>query len=97
MEAIKAEDLDTISHNLCNVLEEVTIKEYPIIQQIKELLVKHGAKGALMSGSGSAVFGIFDHKETAEAVTTLLKKQDIIRFAYSTTVYNRERESDYGK
>lgn len=91
IEAINHNDLNTISNNLYNVLEEVTIEEYPIITQIKELLVKQGAKGALMSGSGSAVFGIFEHKDIATKAINYLKKQGIIKFGYTTTIYNRKR------
>lgn len=43
---------------LGNVLELVTAKEYPVIGQIEDVLLKEGAKAALMSGSGPSVFGI---------------------------------------
>lgn len=92
IEAIQHKDLNAISSNLCNVLEEVTIKEYPIISQIKEMMIEHGAKGALMSGSGSAVFGIFDRKDRATKAASVLKQQDIIKFIYATTIFNREGE-----
>lgn len=90
IEAINNGELNTISNNLCNVLEEVTINEYPIITDIKKMMLEYGALGALMSGSGSAVFGIFDRKDIAARATNLLKKQGLIKFAYSTTIYNRE-------
>lgn len=47
---------------LNNDLEKVTIKEYPVIAQIKELLIAHGAMAAQMTGSGSSVFAIFPDK-----------------------------------
>ncbi len=47
---------------LNNDLEKVTIKEYPVIAQVKELLLAHGAIAAQMTGSGSSVFGIFPDK-----------------------------------
>ena len=65
IQAIENKDLKTISQNLCNVLETVTIQKYPHIQEVKEELIKMGALGALMSGSGSSVFGIFDNKDLA--------------------------------
>lgn len=97
IDAINRGDFTTISKNLCNVLEEVTIKEYPTIQQVKDCMLLNGANGALMSGSGSAVFGLFDNKEVALKATAILKKQELIKFAYATTVYNRERDSYHGQ
>lgn len=47
---------------LNNDLEKVTIKEFPVIAQVKELLMAHGAIAAQMTGSGSSVFGIFPDK-----------------------------------
>jgi 4-diphosphocytidyl-2-C-methyl-D-erythritol kinase len=51
---------------LHNDLEYVTVKRYPEIQRIKEELIDKGAEGALMSGSGPSVFGIFSNRERAE-------------------------------
>lgn len=88
IEAINKKDLITISNNLCNVLEEVSINECPSILKVKKLLKQEGAMGALMSGSGSAVFGLFDSKDTAYNAAEYLKNQEYVKFAYSTTVYN---------
>ncbi|MBX7149332.1 4-(cytidine 5'-diphospho)-2-C-methyl-D-erythritol kinase [bacterium] len=51
---------------LRNDLEDVTLKKYPIVSEIKDLLIKNGALGAQMTGSGPSVFGIFADKETAD-------------------------------
>ena len=58
-------DFDPGVH-LCNDLEIVTASEYPVITSIKKQLLIRGALGALMSGSGSAVFGLFSDSHTAE-------------------------------
>ncbi len=50
---------------LHNDLEAVTCQKYPVITTIKEQLVACGARGALMSGSGSTVFGLFDDRNSA--------------------------------
>ncbi len=50
---------------LCNDLESVTASRHPVINGVKEALLKMGAKGALMSGSGSSVFGLFPDYESA--------------------------------
>ncbi|MBU1713461.1 MAG: 4-(cytidine 5'-diphospho)-2-C-methyl-D-erythritol kinase [Proteobacteria bacterium] len=50
---------------LCNDLESVTASRHPEINEVKEALLKKGAEGALMSGSGSSVFGLFPDDDSA--------------------------------
>ena len=64
--AIKNQNLNHLIDHLGNVLETVTTKEYPIIQQIKEKMLELGALGSMMSGSGPTVFGIYTDKKTAQ-------------------------------
>ena len=52
---------------LYNSLEQITIKKYPLILEIKDRLKKAGAEGVLMSGSGPSVFGVFREHGKAEA------------------------------
>lgn len=65
IKAIKDNDIFCIASCLCNVLETVTIPKYPIIKDIKTFLMDNGAAGALMSGSGATVFGIFENEKKA--------------------------------
>ena len=58
-------DVADICAVLANDLESVTIVRYPVIGEIKERLVVAGAAGALMSGSGPTVFGLFESEEGA--------------------------------
>jgi len=58
---------------LSNDLEKVVIPRYPVIQRIKEELINKGAKGGLMSGSGSTVFGIFFSEDEAKEAYAQLK------------------------
>jgi 4-diphosphocytidyl-2-C-methyl-D-erythritol kinase len=51
---------------LHNDLERVTAGKYPQIKEIKESLLRFGALGALMSGSGPTVFGVFESRPAAE-------------------------------
>ena len=48
-----------------NDLEDVVIRKFPVIGEIKRRLAQDGALLSLMSGSGSAVFGVFNTKEEA--------------------------------
>ena len=55
----------TIPELLYNDLESVTIDRFPELAEIKAYLIKYGAEGALMTGSGSAVFGVFPERKSA--------------------------------
>ncbi len=59
---------------LSNDLETVTIERFPVIREIKERLVAEGACGALMSGSGPTVFGVFAEESQAKRAATVLAK-----------------------
>lgn len=56
----------SVTHDLCNVMENVTVKKHPEIAEIKRKLLSDGAAAALMSGSGPSVFGIFADFADAE-------------------------------
>jgi 4-diphosphocytidyl-2-C-methyl-D-erythritol kinase len=58
---------------MVNDLERAVIPEYPLIAQIKRQLCDLGAIGALMSGSGSAVFGLFRHRPAAEQAVARMR------------------------
>jgi len=55
-----------------NDLESVTIPAFPVIADIKDGMLRHGALGAMMSGSGPTVFGLFQDQETAEQARAAL-------------------------
>jgi|TARA_B100000315_G_scaffold94826_1_gene87161 4-diphosphocytidyl-2-C-methyl-D-erythritol kinase len=57
---------------LYNDLETVVCKRHPALTEIKKKLINSGAVGALVSGSGSSVFGIYLQQETARKATTKL-------------------------
>lgn len=60
---------------LHNDLEVVTCQRHPVITTIKERLVAGGAVGALMSGSGPTVFGVFDDRSKAEKAARTLSDE----------------------
>ena len=65
--------LDDICALLSNDLEPVTIGSFPVIGEIKAELVAAGARGALMSGSGPTVFGLFAGEEEARRAAAAIK------------------------
>ena len=56
-----------------NDLERAVLPAYPPIAALKEALLRLGAEGVLMSGSGSSVFGVFRHRTAAEHAATALQ------------------------
>ena len=62
---LKKLQVKDIVNNLFNRLEGVVFEEYPLIKVIKEKMIACGASGALMSGTGSTVFGIASSKDKA--------------------------------
>ncbi|MFM9281704.1 4-(cytidine 5'-diphospho)-2-C-methyl-D-erythritol kinase [Paenibacillus jiagnxiensis] len=57
-QAIRGNSFAAVCRELGNVLEDVTLKLYPEVQQLKESMIRLGADGVLMSGSGPTVFGL---------------------------------------
>ena len=66
--------LEGISHILRNDLEEVVSRQHPQITIMEKILINAGALGALMTGSGPTVFGIFSEKESELAAYRRVKK-----------------------
>jgi len=91
IKGIQMGDLEHIAKNLGNVLETVTIKEHPEINDIKKKMIEFGALGALMSGSGPSVFGLYKDKKEAQAAYTELKLHSQAKDVFIATIFNRER------
>lgn len=71
---VTREDLCAALHN---DLEQVTLQRYPLLAQIKQLLLDKGACGSLMSGSGATVFGVFaDYSAACRVAEELSKEHD---------------------
>lgn len=60
---------------LHNDLERVTLARHPLLQQIKQRLLQLGARGALMSGSGATLFGVFDALDQAQSAANVLSAE----------------------
>lgn len=61
--------METWREMLTNDFEKSVFKKIPEIEKVKEKLFQMGAKYASMSGSGSSIFGIFDHKVSSDLFT----------------------------
>ncbi len=88
--AIKEHNLSGIANRLENVLETVTIPEYPEIAILKQLMLEAGAMNSLMSGSGPTVFGLFEKEEDGQKAYELCKAQNPSNVVYLTTFFNKK-------
>lgn len=77
---------DNLKRNMVNVLENVAIKEYPIIVYTKDIMNECGPAAAVMSGSGPTVFGIFNNYEKAEKAYRRLLKINRDTFLTKTVI-----------
>ena len=88
IEALRTGNLQGITDRLGNVLETVTVREYPIIEEIKELMRQEAAANALMSGSGPTVFGIYTNQELAEQAAQAIEQKGMAKQVFVTTFRN---------
>lgn len=88
---IERGSLKDMAAHMGNVLESVTIPNYPVIAEIKEQMINDGALNAMMSGSGPTVFGLFEDKEKAEYAYHRMREGNLAKQVYLTEIYNNRR------
>lgn len=88
--AIKEGNLKGITERMENVLESVTIPEYPVIQEIKTCMNENGAENSLMSGSGPTVFGIFKTKADAERSRDRIREKELASQVYIVKPFSQQ-------
>ena len=82
-DCLKADRVRAAGTLLCNVLEPVAARLHPALLDIKADLLSRGACGAQMTGSGSAVFGLFPGESEAKAACEALNKEYAVFYAHS--------------
>ena len=75
LEAIQEGNLAQICRRMYNVFEDVPDRRMKIIGGIKTRLINKGAEGAVMTGTGSAVFGIFTDENTAKKACSAMARE----------------------
>ncbi|MCB5560157.1 4-(cytidine 5'-diphospho)-2-C-methyl-D-erythritol kinase [Anaerosalibacter bizertensis] len=75
VQAVENDDIYTLAKNMGNILEQVTVEEFSQIKTIKEDMIRYGALGSLMSGSGPTVFGLFDDEKKLVKCKEYLEKK----------------------
>ena len=75
LRALAEDDLAAVSRCLFNSLEAPSVRKFPILDLIKKAMRNGGAAGALMSGSGATVFGLFADAKAAETSARDIREQ----------------------
>lgn len=94
IDAIQKKDLKGIASKMENVLETVTVKEYPQIEDIKKVMLEERALNALMSGSGPTVFGLFEQEQDAYAAKERIKQLNYAKQVYVTEMFLPQRRNE---
>ena len=91
VENLKKKNLKGVAGNMGNILETVTAKEFPVISEIKKLMKENGALGAMMTGSGPAVFGIYHNEKEIRKAYDALKQSGLAKNVYTSDIHNNRR------
>ena len=91
---LEAGSLKQVAQCMGNVLEDVTIPLYPVIDQIKQEMLAAGAAGAMMSGSGPTVFGLFENRAAAKTAQKNIREKSLARQVYVTNIHSVRRDRD---
>ena len=75
IKCMESDDMSCVASKMKNKMEAAIIMENPIIDDIKSTMLENGALGALMSGSGPTVFGLFDDMDKMDNAYNLLLKR----------------------
>lgn len=77
-----------------NVLEDVTIPMYPVIDKIKEEMQACGALNAMMSGSGPTVFGLFENRADARKAQARIREKALAKQVFVTNIHGVRGKQD---
>ena len=73
LEAVEQGNLEQVCRRMYNVFEDVDDRRLRTVKDIKGIMLAHGAMGAMMTGTGSAVFGIFRRGADVEELVSVLR------------------------
>ena len=74
LRALEEGDLAALCRRMYNVFEDVDDRRMRTVAEIRSAMLDHGALGAMMTGTGSAVFGVFRSEEAAQAACAALRQ-----------------------
>ena len=73
LSAVGSADIEAVAAHMYNSFEAVVLSEHSEAAEARERLLSYGARAAMLSGSGPAVFGIFDTESAAESAAARLR------------------------
>ena len=79
-QAMQACDLSAVASSMYNIFESVVLPEHEVARDLKAVMLAGGAIGAMMSGSGPSVVGIFADADAAQRVCDAIAKKGIAAF-----------------
>ncbi len=91
VEQIRKKNLSGVAEHMGNILENVTVPEYPVIRDIKKLMMDNGALGAMMSGSGPTVFGLYQNEKEIRGAYDSMKQSGLAKNVYTSEIHNNRR------
>ena len=83
MEGIQQKDLKGVASHMGNILETVTIPMYPVIEDIKKLMLENGAL--------NAIFGLFPNEKEIRRAYEALKQSGLAKNVYTSDIHNNRR------
>ena len=86
IDSVNAGNAEGIWARMENVLEIVTIPAHPVIASLKDRMLRLGAAGSLMSGSGPTVFGIFREEAPAQDAYRAMEEEGLAKQLFLTTI-----------
>ena len=92
LQGLSEQSLEKVAASMGNVLERVTIGEYPVIEEIKNVMKAYGALNAMMSGSGPTVFGLFRDRRMAREAQKAIRDRELAKQVYITNIHNARRK-----
>ena len=91
IENIRQKNLRGVAEHMENILETVTVRQYPVIREIKALMKSNGALNAVMSGSGPTVFGLYQNEKEIRGAYDALKQSGLAKNVYTSEIHNNRR------
>ena len=92
LNGLARKNIHKVAECMGNVLEQVTIPVYTVIEQIKNVMKEGGAMNAMMSGSGPTVFGLFEDRQSAKRAAQKIKEQKLAKQVYVTSIHQARRK-----
>ncbi|MCU6747116.1 MULTISPECIES: 4-(cytidine 5'-diphospho)-2-C-methyl-D-erythritol kinase [Lachnospiraceae] len=94
IQGLEQGSLRRVASCMGNVLEDVTIPMYPVIDKIKEEMQACGALNAMMSGSGPTVFGLFENRADARKAQARIREKALAKQVFVTNIHGVRGKQD---